>query len=88
MGLTEEYPATLQQPPKNRWIRGYSVTTYPRNHFDTPYPRIHEVNIIYNSYCVSVYRRIHLDVYLSFAKPMKVEKRIEGITAYPRIQLF
>ena len=44
----------LKQPPKNRWIRGYSVTSYPR---------IHEVNIIYNSYCVSVYRRI-LDFYL------------------------
>ena len=30
LGLTAKYRANLKQLPKNRWIRGYSVTTYPR----------------------------------------------------------
>ena len=30
MGLTANYRANLKQLLKNRWIRGYSVTTFPR----------------------------------------------------------
>ena len=38
-------PVTWKATPKDRWIRGYSVTMYPRIHFVTTYPGIHLVNI-------------------------------------------
>ena len=36
MGLTAKYRANLKQLLKNRWIRGYSVTMYPRTRSTYP----------------------------------------------------
>ena len=75
-------PFHFKATQKNWWMRGYRDTQSLRNTLMSL--RIHVSTLIYTYDNIKSIQY----VYLSFLKPLKVEKRIKGITANSRIQLF